>query len=583
MNSAPFLILETGQPVASLRRYGRFPHWIRVAAGLDADETVVVDVEHGGALPDHRHFAGVIVTGSAAYVTDRADWSERSAQWLRGAVHDDRPVFGICYGHQLLAHALGGEVAYNPAGRESGTIELALDPSASSDPLFAGLPERFPAHATHMQTVLRAPEGASIWRARRRTTATPSVSAARPGACSSTRSSPPTTCAATYAPAPSASAATAAAPAAWRAGSARPHWRGSCCAVSCARPATPEPPAGHCDAASRRCGPAFRWRVRKTGIIERIRGCCAPSPCFRNGMSEIRKLPASAGAQWLLDAFSLYARAPMQLAVIGVVWMLTTSLILLLAQLLPGWLGLMVQLLSLAVGPLMFGGMLWAVSEIDQGRPGLPTHLLQPIRDRRVTHLLVPLAIQLIAIVALGTLLFALIGSEGFSAFNDLLHRAQELQQSGKQLSNEETLALMANVPVKRIMLWILIAFATFVALSMAMFAQPALVVFDRQSGMHALRMSLQGCIENFPAMAVFMVLGLIAAMCIYFLVFVLMQVALLLGGMGAAAFVMQLSMTTVIMPLYVGAVYAAWKQMFAHRGRTPPPVPGGPGNVFAA
>lgn len=66
-------------------------------------------------------------------------------------------------------------------------------------------------------------------------------------------------------------------------------------------------------------------------------------------MSEIRKLPASAGAQWLLDAFSLYARAPMQLAVIGVVWMLTTSLILLLAQLLPGWLGLMVQLLSLAV------------------------------------------------------------------------------------------------------------------------------------------------------------------------------------------------------------------------------------------
>ena len=89
MNSAPFLILETGQPVASLRRYGRFPHWIRVAAGLDADETVVVDVEHGGALPDHRDFAGVIVTGSAAYVTDRADWSERSAQWLRGVVHDE--------------------------------------------------------------------------------------------------------------------------------------------------------------------------------------------------------------------------------------------------------------------------------------------------------------------------------------------------------------------------------------------------------------------------------------------------------------------------------------------------------------
>jgi hypothetical protein len=300
-------------------------------------------------------------------------------------------------------------------------------------------------------------------------------------------------------------------------------------------------------------------------------------------MSEIRKLPASAGAQWLLDAFSLYGRAPLQLAVLGVIGMIVSSLILVLAQLLPGWLGLLVQLLSLAVGPLVFGGMLWAVSEIDQGHRALPTHLLQPIRDRRVSHLLVPLAIQLIAVIALGTLLFTLIGSDGLTASSDMLQKMQQLQQSGTQPSNEQILALMADAPVKRILLWILITFATFVALSMAMFTQPALVVFDRQSGMHALRMSLQGCLENFGAMAVFMVLGLIAALCIYFLVFILMQLALLFGGMGAAAFVFQLSMSTVIMPLYVGAVYAAWKQMFAHRGRTPPPPVPAPSNVFAA
>ena len=162
MNPLPFLIIETGRPLASLRRYGRFPHWIRVAAGLEQHETRVVDAEHGDALPDVRDYAGVLVTGSAAYVTDRAEWSERSARWLRHAVHGGTPVFGICYGHQLLAHALGGEVDYNPAGRESGTIELSLNPAAVDDPLFSGLPACFPAHATHLQTVVRVPDGAAV-------------------------------------------------------------------------------------------------------------------------------------------------------------------------------------------------------------------------------------------------------------------------------------------------------------------------------------------------------------------------------------------------------------------------------------
>ena len=160
--TAPFLILETGQPVASMRRHGSFAHWIRVAAGLARDDAVVVDVQHDEALPRREGFAGTIVTGSAAMVTDRHDWSERSAHWLRDAAHEGLPLLGICYGHQLIAHALGGEVGDNPSGREMGTVHLDLHPPAADDPLFAGMPLQFPAQATHLQSVLRLPEGATV-------------------------------------------------------------------------------------------------------------------------------------------------------------------------------------------------------------------------------------------------------------------------------------------------------------------------------------------------------------------------------------------------------------------------------------
>ena len=48
----PFLVLETGDPVPSLRRHGGFGHWIRVAAGLSGRESRVVRVFEGEELPD---------------------------------------------------------------------------------------------------------------------------------------------------------------------------------------------------------------------------------------------------------------------------------------------------------------------------------------------------------------------------------------------------------------------------------------------------------------------------------------------------------------------------------------------------
>ena len=93
-------------------------------------------------------------------VSDREDWSERTAAWLVKAIQHGLPVLGVCYGHQLLAHALGGRVGANPSGRQIGTVEVRLTGSAWNDPLFGHLSPSFAAQASHQEVVLELPPGA---------------------------------------------------------------------------------------------------------------------------------------------------------------------------------------------------------------------------------------------------------------------------------------------------------------------------------------------------------------------------------------------------------------------------------------
>ena len=120
--------------------------------GLARKNVRVVDVPGGMPLPPANQPGGVVITGSHAMVTDRKEWSERSAEWLRAAVSEEIPVLGICYGHQLLAHALGGEVGNNPKGEEFGAVEVTLDESALRDPLLGGVQPRIRVFESHTQS-----------------------------------------------------------------------------------------------------------------------------------------------------------------------------------------------------------------------------------------------------------------------------------------------------------------------------------------------------------------------------------------------------------------------------------------------
>jgi GMP synthase (glutamine-hydrolysing) len=159
--TARIIVLKLGDTLPALKaRKGDFEDWIVAGLGMAPEEVRVVDVPRGEPLPHISDHGGIIITGSEAMVTEGREWSERAAGWLRLAVGAGSAVLGICYGHQLLAHALGGEVGNNPRGEELGAVEVALDETARTDALLGGFPARIRVYESHAQSVLKLPHGA---------------------------------------------------------------------------------------------------------------------------------------------------------------------------------------------------------------------------------------------------------------------------------------------------------------------------------------------------------------------------------------------------------------------------------------
>ena len=158
---ATTLVLKAGTTLAGLReRRGDYEDWIVAGLGVPRQRVRVVAVYAGEPLPAPDAPTAVVVTGSAAMVSEREPWSEKAAAWLRDAAHAGTPLLGICYGHQLLGHALGGRVGPNPRGREMGTLRVDLRAEAQDDPLLGGFESPLAVQATHVESVLELPPGA---------------------------------------------------------------------------------------------------------------------------------------------------------------------------------------------------------------------------------------------------------------------------------------------------------------------------------------------------------------------------------------------------------------------------------------
>lgn len=104
-----------------------------------------------------RPYEGVIITGSQSSVYEDAQWIRDAKVWVREAIEASIPVLGVCWGHQLIASAMGGVVEYQ--GRyEIGYRSIEI---VAQDPLFEGMPREFIAFETHSDAVTELPADAT--------------------------------------------------------------------------------------------------------------------------------------------------------------------------------------------------------------------------------------------------------------------------------------------------------------------------------------------------------------------------------------------------------------------------------------
>src|SRR5476649_155641 len=130
----------------------------------------VVDICHPGdpsaTLPDGESLSGydgIAITGSSLHIYNKGPAVTRQIDLVRAALTTGTPIFGSCWGLQVITVAAGGSVRKNPQGREIGFgRRIRLTDAGRKHPMYAGKLDVFNAPTVHLDEVETLAPGMTV-------------------------------------------------------------------------------------------------------------------------------------------------------------------------------------------------------------------------------------------------------------------------------------------------------------------------------------------------------------------------------------------------------------------------------------
>lgn len=108
-------------------------------------------------------YDGVAITGSGLHIYDGGVQVTRQIELARAVIDAGTPIFGSCWGLQVLTTAAGGVVRKNPKGREIGFgRSIRLTDHGRKHPMYVGKPEVFNAPTVHLDEVETIAPGTTV-------------------------------------------------------------------------------------------------------------------------------------------------------------------------------------------------------------------------------------------------------------------------------------------------------------------------------------------------------------------------------------------------------------------------------------